>query len=51
MYQHILLPTDGSALSKAALTAGIAFAWDAGAAVFGCHVVTRTSAWLSLPPA
>ena len=55
MYQHILLPTDGSALSREAVVAGIAFARDAGAAVLGCHVVTlppadRLDAWLHHDP-
>ena len=55
MYQHILLPTDGSALSREAVAAGIAFARDAGAAVLGCHVVTlpradRLDAWMHHDP-
>lgn len=35
MYKHILLPTDGSALSKKAVKAGIAFAKSQGARVTG----------------
>lgn len=55
MYQRILLPTDGSALSREAVEAGIVLARDAGAAVLGCHVVTlpradRLEAWLHHDP-
>jgi nucleotide-binding universal stress UspA family protein len=55
MYQHILLPTDGSALSREAVTAGISLARDAGAAVLGCHVVIlpsadRLDAWMHHDP-
>jgi nucleotide-binding universal stress UspA family protein len=39
MYKLILLPTDGSALSKKAVAAGIRFARDSGAQVVGLHVV------------
>lgn len=39
MYQRILLPTDGSRLSREAVAGGIAFAREIGAAVFGCHVI------------
>jgi nucleotide-binding universal stress UspA family protein len=35
MYKHILLPTDGSALSKKAVKAGIQFAKSQGAKVTG----------------
>ena len=37
MYRHILLPTDGSALSKKAVRAGIAFARRIGAKVTGFY--------------
>ncbi|QOY92773.1 universal stress protein [Massilia sp. UMI-21] len=55
MVRHILLPIDGSALSREAAAAGIAFARDAGAAVLACHVVAvprpdRLEAWLHHDP-
>lgn len=37
MYKHILLPTDGSALSRKAVKAGIAFAKAIGARVTGFY--------------
>jgi nucleotide-binding universal stress UspA family protein len=37
MYRHILLPTDGSALSKKAVRAGIALARKVGARVTGFY--------------
>jgi nucleotide-binding universal stress UspA family protein len=40
MYQHILLPTDGSDLSLKAVDAGIGLASKLGARVFGLHVAT-----------
>ncbi|GAB3538183.1 universal stress protein [Noviherbaspirillum agri] len=39
MYKHILLPTDGSALSRQAVTSGILFAKNTGATVVGVHVL------------
>jgi nucleotide-binding universal stress UspA family protein len=39
MFNHILLPTDGSALSRQAVASGIRFAKDAGASVVGLHVI------------
>lgn len=39
MFQHILLPTDGSAISEAAVRAGLHFARECGARVTGMHVV------------
>lgn len=39
MYKHILLPTDGSALSRQAVTSGILFAKNSGATVVGLHVI------------
>lgn len=39
MYKAILLPTDGSALSRQAVTRGIQFAKECGARVVGVHVV------------
>lgn len=39
MFQHILLPTDGSAISEAAVRAGLNFAKECGARVTGLHVV------------
>lgn len=38
MYQHILLPTDGSELSAKAVRAGIALAKEIGAQVTALHV-------------
>jgi nucleotide-binding universal stress UspA family protein len=38
MFQHILLPTDGSASAEKALHKSLAFARDAGARVTGLHV-------------
>jgi nucleotide-binding universal stress UspA family protein len=39
MYKHILIPTDGSAISTKALKAGIALAKKLGAKVTGYHAV------------
>lgn len=39
MYKHILLPTDGSELSRQAVTSAILFAKNTGATVVGIHVV------------
>jgi nucleotide-binding universal stress UspA family protein len=39
MYQHILLPTDGSDLSLRAVDMGIALAAKFGAKVYGLHVI------------
>lgn len=39
MYKHILLPTDGSTLSKSAVESGILFARNMGATVVGLHVL------------
>lgn len=39
MFKHILLPTDGSASSDAAIQAGVRLARDMGARVTGVHVV------------
>jgi nucleotide-binding universal stress UspA family protein len=38
MYQHILLPTDGSEASRRAIQAGVALARSVGAEVVGLHV-------------
>jgi nucleotide-binding universal stress UspA family protein len=38
MFKHILIPTDGSAASRAAINAGIRFAKETGAKVTGLHV-------------
>ncbi|MES3025581.1 MAG: universal stress protein [Pseudomonadota bacterium] len=40
MFQHILLPTDGSAASERAVLGGLRLAKELGAAVSGLHVVT-----------
>ena len=37
MYKHILIPTDGSALSRAAIDAGVKLAKTVGARVTGFH--------------
>lgn len=39
MYKHILLPTDGSTLSKQAVASGILFAKNIGATVAGVYVI------------
>lgn len=39
MYRRILLPTDGSALSKQATIAGIRFAGDRGGQIVAVHVI------------
>lgn len=41
MYKNILIPTDGSALSKKAVKAGIAFAKSIGASVTGLYSPER----------
>jgi hypothetical protein len=40
MFKHVLIPTDGSALSEAAASEGIRFARDIGAQVTLLHVCT-----------
>lgn len=39
MYKHILLPTDGSALSERAIVSGVELARTLGASVTGFHVI------------
>ena len=39
MFKHILLPTDGSELSEAAIQKGVQFAKDSNAEVTGFHVI------------
>jgi nucleotide-binding universal stress UspA family protein len=39
MFKQILIPTDGSPVSRKAVKAGIAFAKEAGAKVIGFHAV------------
>jgi nucleotide-binding universal stress UspA family protein len=39
MFKHILIPTDGSALARKAIRAGIAFARKAGAKVTAYHAL------------
>lgn len=39
MYKHILLPTDGSALSDAAINNCVKFAKEIGARITGLHVI------------
>jgi nucleotide-binding universal stress UspA family protein len=41
MFSHILLPTDGSPLSEAAIQKGIQFAKTIGAKVMGLHVIPQ----------
>jgi nucleotide-binding universal stress UspA family protein len=41
MFEHLLLPTDGSPLSEAAIRMGVAFAKGIGAKVTGLHVIPR----------
>lgn len=53
MFKRILLPTDGSALSKQAVLSGIRLAKECGAEVVGIHVVVQPStaqAWLAHAP-
>lgn len=55
MYKHILLPTDGSALSKQAITSGILFAKNSGATVIGIYVTPvphdeKLEAWMHHDP-
>ncbi|MEP9395960.1 universal stress protein [Mesorhizobium sp. KR2-14] len=57
MYNHILIPTDGSPLSTVAVEKGLAFARDAGAkvtvltVVMPFHVISGRSDQLSSTPA
>ena len=41
MYKHILLPTDGSALSEVAINHGLPFAKSIGAKVTGFYVMVE----------
>jgi len=55
MYKNILLPSDGSELSRQAVTSGILFARNTGATVVGVHVVPlphpdQLQAWLHHDP-
>lgn len=55
MYKRILLPTDGSALSKKAVQSGVRFARECGAQVVGLHVVSlphadQLDAWVAHEP-
>jgi nucleotide-binding universal stress UspA family protein len=55
MYKRILLPTDGSALSREAVQSGIAFAKACGGEVLGLHVVAlppgqQLEAWMTHAP-
>ena len=47
MYQHILIPTDGSELAERAVTHGLALAKFAGAKVTVVIVEQRVPGWLS----
>ncbi len=44
MFKHILLPTDGSALSQIAIDNGLRFAKEIGAKVTGLHVIVEREA-------
>jgi nucleotide-binding universal stress UspA family protein len=44
MFKHILLPTDGSDLSNAAIQKGVDFAKSIGARVTGLHVLVPSQA-------
>ena len=44
MFKHVLIPTDGSELSKKAIQAGIAFAKEAGARVTAYYAVETPTA-------
>lgn len=51
MYRHILLPTDGSALSREAVRSAVLFALNIGARITGLHVLPsphqeNLDAWL-----
>lgn len=55
MYKHILLPTDGSELSRQAAASCILFAKNTGATVVGVHVIPlsredRLEAWTHHDP-
>ncbi|HWJ96257.1 MAG TPA: universal stress protein [Telluria sp.] len=55
MYARILLPSDGSAMSKLAVQSGIRFARDNGAEAVGLHVVAlphaeQLDAWMHHAP-
>jgi len=43
MFKHILLPTDGSVLSEAAIKKGVAFAKEISAKVRGLTVTSRST--------
>lgn len=43
MFKHILLPTDGSELSNAAVQTGVMFAKSIGARVTGLHVLVPSN--------
>jgi nucleotide-binding universal stress UspA family protein len=45
MFRHILIPTDGSLLSTAAVESGVAFARDAGAQVTVLAVIEPYHIW------
>jgi nucleotide-binding universal stress UspA family protein len=55
MYKRILLPTDGSSLSRQAVQSGVHFARESGAQVVGLHVVAlphadQLDAWVHHEP-
>jgi nucleotide-binding universal stress UspA family protein len=55
MFKRILLPTDGSRLSKQAVESGVRLARQSGATVVGIHVVAvphadRLEAWMHVDP-
>lgn len=55
MYKHILLPTDGSELSRQAVQSGVLFAKNIGATIVGVHVIAsphpdQLEAWMHHDP-
>ena len=55
MFRHILLPTDGSALSREAISCAVLFALNIGARLTGVHVLPtpqqdRLEAWIHQEP-
>lgn len=55
MYKHILVPTDGSELSRQAVASAMLFARNTGATVVGIHVIPlpredRLEAWMHHNP-
>ena len=49
MFKHILLPTDGSPLSDAAIVQGVQLARDIGATITGFHAIPEFRVFTSRP--